>query len=171
LREDKDGVATLTLNRGDRHEPFSTAISRRCRPSSTGSSRTPRPAWSCSQARASISAPVTTCAKMRSHPDKAWQKALFEQCSEMMLSLVRLPQPVIARVQGVAVAAGCQLVAMCDLAVAGEAASSRSPGSRAASSAPRRAWASPATSARKHALEMLLHGRPDRREDRVPWAW
>jgi enoyl-CoA hydratase/carnithine racemase len=45
-------------------------------------------------------------------------RALFEACSELMLAIQRLPQPVIARVQGVATAAGCQLVAMCDLAVA-----------------------------------------------------
>ncbi len=56
--------------------------------------------------------------EMRAHPDKAFQKALFDQCSRMMLSLVRLPQPVIARVHGIATAAGCQLVSMCDLAVA-----------------------------------------------------
>jgi enoyl-CoA hydratase/carnithine racemase len=45
-------------------------------------------------------------------------RALFAACSELMLTIQRLPQPVIARVQGVATAAGCQLVAMCDLAVA-----------------------------------------------------
>jgi enoyl-CoA hydratase/carnithine racemase len=45
-------------------------------------------------------------------------RALFAACSELMVSIQRLPQPVIARVQGVATAAGCQLVAMCDLAVA-----------------------------------------------------
>ena len=45
-------------------------------------------------------------------------RALFGACSELMLTIQRLPQPVIARVQGVATAAGCQLVAMCDLAVA-----------------------------------------------------
>jgi enoyl-CoA hydratase/carnithine racemase len=45
-------------------------------------------------------------------------RALFRACSELMLTIQRLPQPVIARVQGVATAAGCQLVAMCDLAVA-----------------------------------------------------
>ena len=56
--------------------------------------------------------------EMRSHPDKAYQQALFRKCGRMMMKLVELPQPVIARVHGMAVAAGCQLVAMCDLAVA-----------------------------------------------------
>jgi len=50
--------------------------------------------------------------------DQAYYAALFDKCSRMMLSLLRLPQPVIARVHGMATAAGCQLVATCDLAVA-----------------------------------------------------
>ena len=60
--------------------------------------------------------------EMRSSTDKAFHKALFEQCSRMMLSIHRLPQPVIAKVHGIATAAGCQLVATCDLAVAHEQA-------------------------------------------------
>lgn len=58
--------------------------------------------------------------EMRSHDDEAWQRALFEKCSHFMQTLTQLPQPVIAKVQGVAAAAGCQLVANCDLAVASE---------------------------------------------------
>lgn len=56
--------------------------------------------------------------EMRSDPSIETYRALFAQCSRMMLSIQRLPVPVIARVHGVATAAGCQLVAMCDLAVA-----------------------------------------------------
>jgi enoyl-CoA hydratase/carnithine racemase len=59
---------------------------------------------------------------MRAHPDRPYQQALFDTCSRMMMSLVDLPQPVVARVHGIATAAGCQLVAMCDLAVASETA-------------------------------------------------
>ena len=57
---------------------------------------------------------------MAAHPDKAWYQKLFAQCSRMMLSIQQLPVPVIARVQGMATAAGCQLVAQCDLAVAAD---------------------------------------------------
>ncbi len=56
--------------------------------------------------------------EMRSAPSLETYRALFAQCSRVMLSMQRLPVPVIARVHGVATAAGCQLVAMCDLAVA-----------------------------------------------------
>ena len=56
--------------------------------------------------------------EMIAQPDLAYYQKLFAQCSRMMLALQKLPVPVIARVQGVATAAGCQLVAQCDLAVA-----------------------------------------------------
>lgn len=55
---------------------------------------------------------------MRANPQLAYYQQLFSQCTRMMLSIQNLPVPVIARVQGVATAAGCQLVAQCDLAVA-----------------------------------------------------
>jgi len=60
--------------------------------------------------------------EMRSDPSPEYYERLFAQCSEMMLTIQRLPVPVIARVQGIATAAGCQLVAMCDLAVASSTA-------------------------------------------------
>jgi enoyl-CoA hydratase/carnithine racemase len=56
--------------------------------------------------------------EMRAEPSLGYYQALFERCTRMMLAIQRLPQPVIARVQGIATAAGCQLVGMCDLAVA-----------------------------------------------------
>lgn len=56
--------------------------------------------------------------EMIATPELAYYQRLFAQCSRMMLSLVKLPVPVIARVHGIATAAGCQLVAQCDLAVA-----------------------------------------------------
>jgi len=57
---------------------------------------------------------------MAAHPDLAWYQRLFAQCSRVMLGLQQLPVPVIARVHGMATAAGCQLVAQADLAVAAE---------------------------------------------------
>ena len=60
--------------------------------------------------------------QMKAHPQLDYYQRLFAQCSRMMLALLKLPVPVIARVQGLATAAGCQLVAQCDLAVAAEEA-------------------------------------------------
>ncbi|HUL45537.1 MAG TPA: enoyl-CoA hydratase [Steroidobacteraceae bacterium] len=60
--------------------------------------------------------------EMRAEPSQDYYQRLFAQCSRMMLTLIRLPVPVIARVQGIATAAGCQLVAQCDLAVAASTA-------------------------------------------------
>lgn len=60
--------------------------------------------------------------EMRAKPSQAYYEALFAQCARMMLTIQRLPVPVIARVQGIATAAGCQLVAACDLAVAVDSA-------------------------------------------------
>ena len=56
--------------------------------------------------------------EMRAEPSQAYYEGLFAQCGRMMMTIQQLPVPVIARVQGIATAAGCQLVAMCDLAVA-----------------------------------------------------
>ena len=56
--------------------------------------------------------------EMRAEPSQGYYEALFSQCGRVMLSIQRLPVPVIAQVQGIATAAGCQLVAQCDLAVA-----------------------------------------------------
>jgi enoyl-CoA hydratase/carnithine racemase len=56
--------------------------------------------------------------EMRAEPSQAYYERLFSQCGRMMMTIQQLPVPVIARVQGIATAAGCQLVAMCDLAVA-----------------------------------------------------
>jgi enoyl-CoA hydratase/carnithine racemase len=61
--------------------------------------------------------------EMRAQPALEYYQRLFAQCSRVMLAIRRLPVPVVARVQGMATAAGCQLVAQCDLAVASSAAS------------------------------------------------
>jgi len=60
--------------------------------------------------------------EIRSSEDREFHRALFSQCSHMMQTINQLPQPVIAQVNGIATAAGCQLVATCDLAVAADSA-------------------------------------------------
>src|SRR3546814_18625961 len=66
--------------------------------------------------------------EIRASPGRQQYEALFRQCSLLMQSIVALPQPVIPRVHGVASAAGCQLVATCDLAVAPDTARFATPG-------------------------------------------
>jgi len=60
--------------------------------------------------------------EMRSHPDQSYYNQLFALCSKLMMQIQQLPQPVVAQVQGIATAAGCQLVSMCDLAIAADSA-------------------------------------------------
>lgn len=85
-------------------------------------------------------------------------RALFAACSELMLTIQRLPQPVIARVQGVATAAGCQLVAMCDLAVASSEARFAVSGINLGLFCSTPAVALSRNVPQKAALEMLLTG-------------
>lgn len=84
--------------------------------------------------------------------------ALFGQCSRMMQTISALPQPVIARVQGAAAAAGCQLVAQCDLAIASEAAKFTTPGVTWGFFCSTPGVAVGRNLQRKHAMEMLLTG-------------
>ena len=118
LRADGAGVATLTLNRGDRLNPLSSAMIAALTAELQAIGAEPA-------VRAVVVAGAGRgfCAghdmkEIHAHPDAAWQQKLFDDCAAMMQAVVALPQPVIARVHGVAAAAGCQLVSMCDLAVA-----------------------------------------------------
>ncbi|WP_375412851.1 enoyl-CoA hydratase [uncultured Bradyrhizobium sp.] len=85
---------------------------------------------------------------------------VMSACSAMMQAIVQLPQPVIAAVQGVATAAGCQLVASCDLAVASKTATFATPGVDIGLFCSTPMVALSRNVARKHAMEMLLTGEP-----------
>jgi enoyl-CoA hydratase/carnithine racemase len=89
---------------------------------------------------------------------KAAFAALFAQCSKLMQTIVRHPKPVIAQVQGIATAAGCQLVASCDLAVASSAARFATPGVNIGLFCSTPMVALSRNVSRKHAMEMLLTG-------------
>ncbi|HXC55673.1 MAG TPA: enoyl-CoA hydratase [Rhizomicrobium sp.] len=89
---------------------------------------------------------------------KAFFAALFAQCSRLMQTIVRHPRPVIAEVQGIATAAGCQLVASCDLAVASSSARFATPGVNIGLFCSTPMVALSRNVARKHAMEMLLTG-------------
>ncbi|HLJ07732.1 MAG TPA: enoyl-CoA hydratase-related protein, partial [Acidimicrobiia bacterium] len=99
--------------------------------------------------------------EMRAHAgDKAWQRQLFDDCSRMMMALTEAPQPVIARVHGIATAAGCQLVAACDLAVAAEGTWFATPGVKIGLFCSTPMVEVSRAVGRKRAMEMLLTGTP-----------
>jgi enoyl-CoA hydratase/carnithine racemase len=122
LRSDGHGVATLTLNRPKQYNALSEELL-------TELQSVLEQIEKDQSVRVVViagSGPAF-CAghdlkQMRANPSKAYYQTLFAQCSKMMLTLTRIPQPVIARVHGIATAAGCQLVAQCDLAVASDSA-------------------------------------------------
>jgi enoyl-CoA hydratase/carnithine racemase len=122
LRSDAGGIATLTLNRPAQFNSLSREL--------VGALQAQLDAISNDAGVRVVviaGAGKAFCAghdlkEMRADTSKAFQQGLFRQCSRMMATLTELPQPVIARVHGIATAAGCQLVAMCDLAVAAEGA-------------------------------------------------
>ena len=95
---------------------------------------------------------------------------LFGQCSRMMQTITALPQPVIARVQGAAAAAGCQLVAQCDLAVASEAARFTTPGVTWGFFCSTPGVAVGRNISRKRAMEMLLTGEPIDAQKALEWG-
>ena len=109
--------------------------------------------------------------EMRAHSsDAAWQGRLFDDCNRLMLSLTRLPQPVIARVHGIATAAGCQLVSMCDLAVASDTATFALPGVNIGVFCTTPAVGVGRNVARKRVMEMLLTGRPIDAATALQWG-
>src|SRR5262249_23055964 len=119
LSRREGGVVTITLNRGERFNPLSSdmiaALQREIE--AIAADREARVVVLAAQGRGFSAG--HDLKEMRAHAgDKSWQRRLFDDCSRMMLGLTRMPQPVIARVHGIATAAGCQLVSMCDLAVA-----------------------------------------------------
>src|SRR4029453_11024386 len=97
--------------------------------------------------------------EMRAHAgDHAWQRRLFDDCSRLMTRLTELPQPIIARVHGIATAAGCQLVSMCDLAVAADTATFALPGVNIGVFCSTPAVGVVRNVGRKRAMEMLVTG-------------
>jgi enoyl-CoA hydratase/carnithine racemase len=120
LRQDARGIATLTLNRPKQYNSLSEELLAEL-----------QSALDAIEKDESVRVVVIAgsgpafCAghdlkQMRTNPRKDYYQRLFAQCSKVMQTISRIPQPVIARVHGIAAAAGCQLVAQCDLAVASD---------------------------------------------------
>ena len=153
-----DGIRTLTLNRGDRFNPLSTGMLAALDAALDAAAADPmtRVVVIAGEGRAFCAG--HDLVEMRAHIDDAWQRELFAACSRVMLKLTRIPQPVIARVHGVAAAAGGQLVSMCDLAVAADHARFGLSGINAGIFCSTPAVGVARNVARKRALEMLFTG-------------
>ena len=155
-----EGIATVTLNRPAQFNALSSALIDELQSALDGIA-------SDSSVRAVVVAARGRgfCAghdlkEIRAMRDVAAVEALFARCSRMMTTLTQLPQPVIAKVHGLATAAGCQLVAACDLAVASTAATFATPGVDIGAFCSTPSVALARAVGRKHALDMLLTGTP-----------
>jgi enoyl-CoA hydratase/carnithine racemase len=170
LRTDDGAVRTLTLNRGERFNPLSSATiaALQAELDAVAADETIRAIVVAARGRGFCAG--HDLKEMRAHAnDAAWQRRLFDDCSSLMMTLTRIPQPVIARVHGIATAAGCQLVAMCDLAVAAEAASFALPGVTIGLFCSTPAVAVARNIGWKRVMELLLTGEPI--DARTAQAW
>ena len=117
-KQDARGVITLTLNRPQAFNALSEAMLDALQLELDAIAADPAARLLVIRAAGKAFCAGHDLKQMRAEPSMAYYEQLFAQCGRMMMSLQRLPVPVIAQVQGIATAAGCQLVAMCDLAVA-----------------------------------------------------
>jgi len=120
LQSSQDGIVTLTLNRPRQYNALSAELLTALQSAldAIAEDETIRVVIIAASGKAFCAG--HDLKEMRSSDDRAFHQALFDQCGRMMLSINQLPQPVIAQVNGIATAAGCQLVANCDLAVAAD---------------------------------------------------
>ncbi len=163
LREDLGSIAILTLNRPEARNSLSEALLVALGDALTeiAHERTVRAVVLTANGPAfSAGHDLKELKRHRSDSDRgrAYFKYIMELCSTVMQQIVNLPQPVVAAVQGVATAAGCQLVASCDLAVASAAAKFATPGVNVGLFCSTPMVAVSRNVARKHAMEILLTG-------------
>lgn len=158
LQEHRDGVVTLTLNRPAQFNALSTGLLTELQAAldKVSADETARVVVIAGAGRAFCAG--HDLKQMRANHDKGYMQQLFKQCGRVMTTITELPQPVIARVHGIATAAGCQLVASCDLAVAADVAKFAVSGINVGLFCSTPAVALSRNMGRKQALEMLLTG-------------
>jgi enoyl-CoA hydratase/carnithine racemase len=158
LRQQTGGVVTLTLNRPNKFNPLSEEMMTALQTELNQITTDPQVRVVVLAAEGKAFCAGHDLKQMRAEPSNAYYKKLFNQCSKMMHTIQTMPQPVIARVQGLATAAGCQLVAMCDLAVAATEASFAVSGVSYGLFCATPSVALSRNISRKQAMEMLLTG-------------
>lgn len=122
LHDVRDGVVTLRLNRPQQFNALSEELLARLQAAFDSIAADPQARCVVLAAEGRAFSAGHDLRQMRGKPELDYYRALFAQCSRVMLAMRALPVPVIARVQGIATAAGCQLVAACDLAIAADTA-------------------------------------------------
>lgn len=158
LREDRAGAVYLTLNRPEKFNTLSEAMLTTLQQELDAIADDPAVRCVVIGANGRGFCAGHDLKEMRANPDQSYYQTLFKQCSRVMQSIVNLPVPVIAKVQGMATAAGCQLVASCDLAIAGESASLAVSGINLGLFCSTPAVALSRSIAPKHAFDMLVTG-------------
>jgi enoyl-CoA hydratase/carnithine racemase len=165
LRETVGSIAVLTLNRPDTRNSLSEGLIAELRAALDdigGDAKVRAVVIAANGPAFSAGHDMKELTARRSDADRgrAYFAQIMNACSAMMQAIVQLPKPVVAAVQGIATAAGCQLVASCDLAVASEAASFATPGVDIGLFCSTPMVALSRNVPRKQAMEMLLTGEP-----------
>lgn len=170
LREDSEGVATLTMNRPNKRNALSVALmsALEAEIATIATDKSVRAVVLAANGPAFCAG--HDLKEMRANPGSDNYNALFGQCSRLMLSITRLPQPVIAKVHALATAAGCQLVATCDLAIAGRSSWFATPGVNIGLFCSTPMVALSRNVGRKQAMEMLLTGHKVEAEQALQWG-
>lgn len=159
IREDSNGICTLTLNRAQQFNPLSEEML-----AALLSSLTEIAADTSIRVVVLASASEKAfCAghdlkQMRANPSEEYYQSLFAACGKVMQTIMNMPQAVIAKVRGIATAAGCQLVATCDLAIAEEGARFAVSGINVGLFCSTPSVALSRNISRKRAFEMLITG-------------
>ena len=172
LRTRQDGsVVTLTLSQGESYNPLSLKMIAALQNAvdTIATSHTVRAVILAGEGKGFSAG--HDLKELRAHStDEPWQRRLFAESNRLMLTLTRMPQPVIARVHGIASAAGCQLVSMCDLAVAADSAVFALPGVNVGIFCSTPAVGVSRTISRKRTMEMLLTGRTIDARTALEWG-
>jgi enoyl-CoA hydratase/carnithine racemase len=159
LVADAEGTRTVTLNRPERRNALSLALMLELRALLDQTAADPSVRVIVIDASGPAFSAGHDLSEMDGETRESYEE-LFRVCSELMLAIHRLPQPVIASVRGIATAAGCQLVAACDLAIAAEGARFATPGVRIGLFCSTPMVEVSRVVGRKRAMEMLLTGEP-----------
>ncbi|WP_198939547.1 enoyl-CoA hydratase [Motiliproteus sp. MSK22-1] len=158
LTDDADGIATVTLNRPEAYNALSLPLMRELLAQLKKISAARHIHVVILKGAGRGFCAGHDLKEMTSSQDQKLHDETFQTCSKLMQAITQLPQPVIAQVHGIATAAGCQLVASCDLAIASENTKFATPGVNIGLFCSTPMVALSRTVSRKHAMEMLLLG-------------